>query len=143
MNPAQKSFGTVTPPPYADISFGGLLIWGLKAFFFVMCLMALYYMLMGAFHWITSEGAEEKITEAQKQITSSLIALVVAIGVLVIWGLVAGNMLNIVKQTADGGWMLCLPTISGNTCQKSPANPVNSSGQMYLPQPSGGSNKPF
>ena len=117
MNPAQKSFGVVTPPTYANISFGSLLIWGLKAFFFVMCFMALFYMLMGAYKWLTSEGAEEKITEAQKQITSSLIALVVAIGVLVVWGLVAGNMLNIVKQTAYGGWMLCLPTISGNTCK--------------------------
>lgn len=117
LNPAQKSFGTVTPPRYADISFGALLIWGLKAFFFLMCFMALYYMLMGAYKWLTSEGAEEKITDAQKQITHSLVAIVVAIGVLVIWGLVAGNMLNIVKQSADGGWMVCLPTISGNTCK--------------------------
>lgn len=136
MNPAQKSFGVVTPPKYADISFGGLLIWGLKAFFFVMCLMALFYMLMGAYKWLTSEGAEEKITEAQKQITSSLIALVVAIGVLVIWGLVAGNMLNIVKQTADGGWMVCLPTISGNTCDSQGGNkPIPASSNIPNPTP--------
>ncbi|MEI6326650.1 MAG: hypothetical protein WCO78_00855 [Candidatus Roizmanbacteria bacterium] len=109
-------WGKIDPPKYADISFGDFLKWGLQVFFVVLALFALYNMLMGAFGWVSSNGVEEKIQAARDQIMHALIGLILAIFVLVIWGVLASNMLGIVQTTSSGQWLLCLPTINGNTC---------------------------
>ncbi len=114
-------WGTVTPPKYANVNFGEVLKWGLRVFFVAIALFSLYYMLTGAFNWVTSNGAEEKLREARDQIAHAIIGLIVAVLVLVFWGLIASNMLGIVKSTNSGQWLLCLPTINGSSCDSTPA----------------------
>ncbi len=109
-------WGKIDTPKYADISLGSFLKWGLQVFFVVLALFTLYNMLMGAFSWVNSNGVEEKIQAARDQIMHALIGLILSLFVLVVWGVLASNMLGLVKTTNNGQWLLCLPTINGSTC---------------------------
>lgn len=110
-------WGKVDAPKYTDISLGSFLKWGLQLFFVVLALFTLYNMLMGAFGWVNSSGNDEKIKAARDQIMHAFIGLVLSIFVLVIWGVLASNMLGLVQTTNNGQWLLCLPTINGSTCK--------------------------
>lgn len=116
----EKVFGKVDVPIYANITYGAILIWGLKVFFFAMGMLTLYYALMGALAWVTANGKEEKLADARNQIMHSFVALIVSLGVLVAWGMAAGNMLNIIKLSPGGSWVVCIPTIKGNSCNFEP-----------------------
>lgn len=115
--PTSAVWGKIDPPKYANITLGEIIKWGLQIFFVVLALFTLYNMLMGAMSWITSNGVEEKLKAAREQIMHAVVGLIIAIFVLVVWGVLASNMLGLVKTTNDGQWLLCLPTINGSTCK--------------------------
>lgn len=111
-------FGKVTPPPGMNIGGGGdpvaglgsLIGWGINVFIIVAGLFMLVYLLWGAFDWINSSGEKEKLTKAQQKITNALLGMVLIFAILVVFNVLAGQMLGIVEQTPDG-FRLKIPTL--------------------------------
>lgn len=110
-------FGTVKPPQGMDFGgddavtgFGKLVGFGIRTFIIVASMFLLIYLLWGALDWITSSGEKEKISKAQNKITNALIGFLLIFGVIVVFQLFAGGMLNIIKQTPDG-WEFSLPVL--------------------------------
>ncbi len=109
---AQQIFGTIKPQgPIGALSMATILSWGLRIFFFAMGMLALYYMLMGAFEWTSSGGEEKKIEAAKAKITQSLIAMLISIVILVGWIFLSSQILGIFKFE-NGQFTIKIPTIS-------------------------------
>jgi hypothetical protein len=113
----QQLFGGITPPAAMDIGgddpaqgVGNFIAFGIKIFIIVAGLVLLVYLLWGALDWIVSGGEKEKITKAQNKITNAVIGIVLIFVVLVVFNLVAGNILGIIKP-GDNGFNLQLPTL--------------------------------
>lgn len=108
---ANQIFGTIQPQgPAGTLTFSTLLTWGLRMFFFAMGMLALYYMLMGAFEWMHSSGDPKKIESAQAKITQSVVALVVSISILVAWVFLSTQILGIFK-IQNGKVEVVIPSI--------------------------------
>ena len=56
----------------------------IRAFFVIAGLVALFYLLLGAFGWITSGGAEDGVKAARDKITAAVIGVVLIVIVLAI-----------------------------------------------------------
>lgn len=56
----------------------------IKAFFIVAGLVALLYLLLGAFTWITSGGDKEAVGKAREKIQAAIIGLILIFAVLAI-----------------------------------------------------------
>ncbi len=70
-------------PTLADI-----LTFAIRAFFAIAGIAALFYMLMGAFGWVTSGGDKDNITAARERIQAAVIGMILIVAVLaVIWTL--------------------------------------------------------
>lgn len=112
-------FGTVSPPAGMNIGGGGdpitglgtLIGWGINMFIIVAGMFLLLYLFLGAFDWISSGGEKEKITKAQQRITNALIGMVLVFIVLVVFNVVAGQLLGIVENTPEG-FRLKIPTLN-------------------------------
>ena len=111
-------FGQVTPPPGMDV--GGsdpvaglakIIGFGINLFIIVAGIFMLIYLLWGAFDWIVSSGEKEKITKAQNKITNAVIGMIIIFVVLVVFNLLAGQMLGIVKTNPDGSLSIGIPTL--------------------------------
>jgi len=86
----------VTPDPTAAVqvnqaelgfripTFSDILSFAVRGFFIVAGLAALLFLLLGAFHWITSGGDKEKTASAQKQITAAVLGVILVAAVLAI-----------------------------------------------------------
>ena len=70
----------------------------------------LVYLMWGAFDWITSAGAKERLAKAQKKLTQAVVGLIVLFVVWTLWAFVTGDVLGIIKKTGDG-WTITLPTL--------------------------------
>lgn len=110
-------FGTVEPPQGMNFGkddpvqgFASLVGFGINMFLTIAGMFLLLYLLWGAFDWINSGGEKEKIVKAQNKITNALIGIVLVFAVLVVFQLVAGNILGLVKPT-DQGWQFNIPTL--------------------------------
>jgi hypothetical protein len=69
-------------------SLGDLLTFVIRAFFVIAGLAALFYMLLGAFAWVTSGGDSEAVTAAQQKIQAAVVGMLIIVGVLaIIWTL--------------------------------------------------------
>ncbi len=68
--------------PFQIPTLGALMTSLVRLFFFVSGILALFYLLSGAFDWIRSGGKEEDITTAQKKIMAAILGLVVMVSVL-------------------------------------------------------------
>lgn len=70
-------------PSLADI-----LTFAIRAFFAIAGIAALFYMLIGAFGWVTSGGDKDSITAARERIQAAVIGMILIVAVLaVIWTL--------------------------------------------------------
>ncbi len=67
-----------------SISLPAVLGFFIKFFFTVSALVALYYLLSGAFSWISSGGDKEAIESARGKIQSAVIGLVLIVAVLAV-----------------------------------------------------------
>ncbi len=110
-------FGGITPPDAMNLGgdkpvqgLGNFIAFGIKAFILIAGFSMLIYLLWGAFDWISSSGEKEKITKAQNKITNALIGMVLIFVVLVLFNLVAGNILGIINPN-EGGFEIKLPTL--------------------------------
>ncbi|GIW62765.1 MAG: hypothetical protein KatS3mg090_0591 [Patescibacteria group bacterium] len=66
------------------IELDAVLSFAVKLFFTVAALVALYYLIMGAFEWLSSGGDDDKISGARKKITAAVIGLIMIVAVLAI-----------------------------------------------------------
>lgn len=112
--------GKITPPPgptalYGDPVAGLGRLFGtiLNIFMIFAGISALVYMLWGALNWIYSQGDKEKIGKAQNQIINALIGLLFIVVGFMLFSIITGNVLGIIKRTPDG-WQFKIPTINGN-----------------------------
>ena len=104
-------FGTVAPPPGAPTDIGKFTGGAIRLFIIVAGLFLLMYMLWGAFDWITSGGEKERIVKAQAKITQAVIGMLLVIVSLVLFNLIAGDILGIIQVSPGGGWTINLPTL--------------------------------
>lgn len=67
---------------------GEILTFAIRIFFVIAGLTALFYMLLGAFAWVTSSGDEEAVTAARNKIQAAVVGLILIVAVLaIIWTL--------------------------------------------------------
>ncbi len=89
-----------SPSPDADLivsesdlgfkipSLGEILTFTIRAFFVIAGLAALFYMLLGAFAWVTSGGDSDAVSAAQGKIQAAVVGMLIIVGVLsIIWTL--------------------------------------------------------
>lgn len=112
-------FGKVNPSPFigggtlandASAGFAKLIGTAVSLFILGAGLLLLLYMFWGAFDWINSGGDKEKLAKAQSKITNALIGIVLVFGVLVVFGVIAGQILHIVDVTPTG-WSIHIPKL--------------------------------
>ena len=73
---------------FAIPTLGGLLTFAIRGFFVIAGLAALFYMLLGAFAWVTSGGDKDAVTAAQQKIQAAVVGVIIIVAVLaVIWTL--------------------------------------------------------
>lgn len=77
----------------------------------VGAMFVFYQLVMGALNWINSAGDKEKITKAQKQITNSLVGLLLLVLVWVLFFTVAGEILGILTKDGNKGYILEIPSL--------------------------------
>lgn len=75
-------------------TFDKVLTFVIRLFFVVAGLVALLYLLLGAFAWVTSGGNKENIDKAREKIQAAIIGVVLIFAVLAVAGVVE-NMLGI------------------------------------------------
>ncbi len=69
-------------------SLGDILTFVIRAFFVIAGLAALFYMLLGAFAWVTSGGDSDAVSAAQQKIQAAVVGMLIIVGVLaIIWTL--------------------------------------------------------
>ena len=87
----------------------GTLISSLISIFIIISFIAaFFFLLMGAFGWITSGGDEGKVEAARNRITQAIVGLVIVVAVWTLFGLVEDFLgVNIF------GGNITLPTIGG------------------------------
>ncbi len=90
-------------PGFTIPNFGDVLTFIIRTFFVVAGLIAMLYLLLGAFSWITSGGNKESVDKARDKIMNALIGVILIFAVLAIVGVVeqvlfpAGSGLGITK----------------------------------------------
>jgi len=67
---------------------GDILTFAIRVLFVVAGLAALFYLLLGAFAWVTSGGDKDAVTAAREKIQAAVIGMILIVGVLaIIWTL--------------------------------------------------------
>src|SRR3990167_10123911 len=112
----------------------GVLTFFIRFFFVLGGIMALLYLLLGAFAWITSAGDKEAVTAAREKITNAIIGVILIVAVLAV--IVTLEQIVFQKRICFG--ISCSATIPGlvKNCTPSPDNPTKccSSGYAgYIP----------
>jgi len=112
-------FGGITPPDAMNLGgsdtpqqgLANMIAFGIRMFILIAGLFLIIYLLWGAFDWIASGGEKEKIAKAQNKITSAVIGIVLVFVVLMVFNLLAGDILKIVVPNDSGGFNIKLPTL--------------------------------
>ncbi len=122
--------GPITPPPGSPAgspvsTISQYIIFGIQTFLIIAAIAAMFFMLWGAFDWVTSSGDPDAIAKARQKITNAVIGLVLVVVALGIFVLVSTDVLKIIKRGPNGEWIFGIPTI--NKCQLTGAacNPAN------------------
>ena len=66
------------------LTLGGIITFAIRTFFAVAGLVAFFYLVMGAFAWITSGGDKEAIEKARGKIQAAVIGIILIFAVLAI-----------------------------------------------------------
>jgi heme/copper-type cytochrome/quinol oxidase subunit 2 len=88
------------------------MVTGIQLVFFVGGLLLLGYLLYGAFLWITSGGEEDKVAKARNTMMYAVIGIVLLVASLVIFVVVAGNILGIIQRDEEGNIIFDLPSVT-------------------------------
>jgi len=93
MEQARSSFSACTSIETGELGFqipslGDLLTFVIRVFFVIAGLAALFYMLIGAFSWVTSGGDKDAVTAAREKIQAAVVGMILIVAVLaIIWTL--------------------------------------------------------
>ncbi len=126
-------FGTVAPPPGSEwgqnpiAGIGTLIIFVIQMFLILGGLVALFYMLWGAFDWINSGGDPENIAKARQKMTHAALGIVLMVAVLGIYVLISTDVLKIMRKGPNGEWLFNIPTINKCVPAGGVRNPSGSS----------------
>lgn len=111
-------FGGITPPDAMNIGgndasqgLGNFIGFGIRMFIIVAGISMMIYLLWGTFDWIASGGEKEKIAKAQNKITNAVIGIILVFVVLMVFNLLAGDILKIIVPDGNGGFGIKLPTL--------------------------------
>lgn len=115
-------FGTIKPPVDDPLytgtnpndAVGSIISFVVQGFFFVAGIAALFYLLWGAYDWVTSEGQKEKVAKAQNKIMYAVVGLVLMVVVVVVFNVVMGTVLGGRFGIGDG-LQFTLPTINSTS----------------------------
>lgn len=107
----QQLFGTVGPPPGAPTDLGATIATLINLFLTIAALAMLIYMLWGGFDWIISGGEKERLEKARNKLTNAAMGIFIVILALVLFNVIAGQILHIVTVGPGGGWQFQLPKI--------------------------------
>lgn len=94
-----SQIGVISP----ILSLGSLIEIAADAVLLIGTLGVLYYLLYGAFSWITAGGEKGKIEEARSMMTQGVVGLVILASVFLIFGLVL-NFLGLKNRINIGGY---------------------------------------
>lgn len=115
-SPNNPIFGTpVKPPgptwtsPVEGIS--RVMIFGIRFALIVGTILVLFYLLWGAFDWITGGGDQDKLDKARQKMTNAVLGIVIMVAALGLFAAIAGDVLGLIKRDNDGNWRFILPTI--------------------------------
>ena len=92
------------------IDAGSLISSLISIFIIISFIAAFFFLLQGAFQWITSGGDEGKVEAARNRITQAIVGLVIVVAVWALFGLVE----DFLGVNVFGGTGITLPTIGGN-----------------------------
>ena len=92
------------------INAGSLISSLISIFIIISFIAAFFFLLQGAFQWITSGGDEGKVEAARNRITQAIVGLVIVVAVWALFGLVE----DFLGVNVFGGTGITLPTIGGN-----------------------------
>lgn len=84
-------------------SFDQVLTFLIRMFFVVAGLVALLYLLLGAFEWITSGGNKENVDKARQKIQAALVGLILIFAVLA--------MVTVMEQILNMGLGISRPIV--------------------------------
>jgi len=112
-------FGGITPPDAMNLGgsdtpqqgLANMIAFGIKMFILIAGLFLIIYLLWGAFDWIVSGGEKEKIAKAQNKITNAIIGIILVFVVLMVFNLLAVDILKIFVPNGGGGFGIKLPTL--------------------------------
>lgn len=68
----------------SNFNLSTILSFFIRFFFSIAALVALLYLLLGAFEWVTSGGEKEKVSKAQQKIQAAVIGVILIVAVLAI-----------------------------------------------------------
>ncbi len=115
-SPVSNVFGTpVKPPgptwtnPVEGIS--RIMVFSIRMALIIGVILVLFYLLWGAFDWITGGGDQDKLNNARQKMTNAVLGIVIMVAALGIFAAVAGDVLGLIKRDAQGNWRFSLPTI--------------------------------
>lgn len=115
-SPVNNVFGTpVKPPgptwtnPVEGIS--RIMVFSIRMALIIGVILVLFYLLWGAFDWITGGGDQDKLDKARQKMTNAVLGIVIMVAALGLFAAVAGDVLGLIKRDAQGNWRFSLPTI--------------------------------
>jgi cytochrome bd-type quinol oxidase subunit 2 len=73
--------------------------------------LVLYNLIMGGLGWISAGGEKDKIEKARKQITNSIIGLVILMSIWTVYFLITADILGIFTRDASGNPIFKFPTL--------------------------------
>jgi hypothetical protein len=115
----QDIFGAPTPPPGGPNfqnpveGISRIITFGIQTFFVIGGLTVLFFLLWGAYDWITSGSEEEKLNSAKQKMTNAVIGIILMVVALGVFTVVSGDILGIIRLNNEGNWIFNLPTIGG------------------------------
>lgn len=65
-------------------TFSDILTFGIRAFFTIAGILALFALLQGGLAWVTSGGAKESVQKAQEKIQAAIVGMIIIVAVLAI-----------------------------------------------------------
>lgn len=126
-NTVPNVFGQLSPPPGGEFGanpiagISTLVIFGIQMFLMIAGLAALFYMMWGAFEWVTSGGEQDKLEAARSKMTNAVIGIILTVVALGVFVLIGTDILRIFTRTPDGDWIFKLPTINSVPATGTPA----------------------
>ena len=91
-----------------------IMIFGIRMALIFGSILVLFYLLWGAFDWITGGSEQEKLDKARQKMTNAVLGIVIMVAALGIFSVVSGDVLGLIKKDSEGNWRFSLPTITGD-----------------------------